>query len=990
MRYSTFLVLLAVFSSAVAAEWVHYGGSFLRERSSVASPIDVDVVRWMRDYNGESLHNLPNFLVERGDFFYSQSGESIHQCPQTGICHDWVTKFDKMCGSVVWESKPAEGLLFGENRISDLLVIGNRVWVVVYRSTAPPQPYYLVEMDASTGARLNAYALADVGGYLHMLTDGTWIYTVSEGTVNGDPAILAKRFNLNTRTFGWQKTYRNDYGDWATLDPDAFPLLYNNQLIFITDHGHAVIPYIAYGPTRLYALNVNTGDAGWTHDLDYQPSDDSWSLGLFQHQGMLFVNRFIYSPIGGTHKISAHSAADGSLVWGPLEHVAPVGTAQNGVIYTAGTAFGDSAGRTPMRALNALTGAQVWQKNRACYHPTFIDAATDELLCMTSPMGGETVSIVRTNPANGNSIDSNTFSFTIGSPEWRWEMPIMFESGTPMTVFQNGAQLVKLGGNAYVPALTSIVVSPPSATVYIADTQQFTAKCYDQCGIEMSCPSPVTWSVLNGAIGSITQAGLFTGLSPGMTKVRAAIGGIFGEADVTVLAKPACAVCTADSQCSSGRCRTVLLGATKRCAPDATSCVVDLAANCPRPDGWVECINPSTYYTCHVGVWDGPDSCATSSLGCNVPPESPAEHASPPNFCGFELQGFSCSPGIGGGCSPIAPSCTDCGPFVSALTYQSCLSGLPACDTGCGALCNEDSDCAAGACVGNFFRPYSCDGPTCSCSYGAPVCTVGECGAECDAGTPCGSGTCDLASCICVANTAPHADADAAGLGYSGDQFIPVDLDGRVWDDDAGDLIEDAGWHTPNADCTISGQGFIPPLGSASDIQTTAQITCDYGGDKTVVLRAFDGELWGQGTASVVLNGPTPPPPPPPPSATPATQNASIVFLTCPRLTYANETNVTLQCLNESLPCDTGGIMLTGAPNDFYGFVGFGGFIYSVETVLDGEYHLVAYAQGVGTASCTVNRVGLKEVSAPDVSPLLAVLLAPLALLLARKMKGRR
>ncbi|MFH1107251.1 MAG: PQQ-binding-like beta-propeller repeat protein [Candidatus Micrarchaeota archaeon] len=174
----------------------------------------------------------------------------------------------------------------------------------------------------------------------------------------------------------------------------------------------------------------------------------------------------------------------------------------------------------------------------------------------------------------------------------------------------------------------------------------------------------------------------------------------------------------------------------------------------------------------------------------------------------------------------------------------------------------------------------------------------------------------------------------------------------------------------------LQGLGILFPNGASADY--TAPFQAASGS-----IRASVGILFGDAQVSVSETGVVTPPP----AGPPAVQKASIIFLSCPRLTYANETNITLQCLNQSLPCDTAGIMLTGAPNDFYGFVGTGGFVYSVETVLDGEYHLVAYAEGVGSASCTMNRVCLKEVSAPDVSPLLAVLLAPLALLLARKLK---
>ena len=85
------------------------------------------------------------------------------------------------------------------------------------------------------------------------------------------------------------------------------------------------------------------------------------------------------------------------------------------------------------------------------------------------------------------------------------------------------------------PVLTSITVSPSSASVSTGGTQQFTAPGLDQFGNPMSPQPTFTWSVSGG--GTISSSGLFTaGSTAGgpFTVTAAASGGVSGTASVTV------------------------------------------------------------------------------------------------------------------------------------------------------------------------------------------------------------------------------------------------------------------------------------------------------------------------------------------------------------------------------------------------------------------------------------------------------------------------
>ncbi|CAD6494936.1 MAG: Bacterial Ig-like domain (group 2) [Candidatus Argoarchaeum ethanivorans] len=86
------------------------------------------------------------------------------------------------------------------------------------------------------------------------------------------------------------------------------------------------------------------------------------------------------------------------------------------------------------------------------------------------------------------------------------------------------------------PVLTSIEVSPQTATLNITETQQFTTTAKDQYGNTM--PGIIfTWSSSNTATGVINQNGLFTANAPGTTTVKAANGSINGTASVVVIFK---------------------------------------------------------------------------------------------------------------------------------------------------------------------------------------------------------------------------------------------------------------------------------------------------------------------------------------------------------------------------------------------------------------------------------------------------------------------
>ncbi|MFH1884819.1 MAG: Ig-like domain-containing protein [Planctomycetota bacterium] len=89
-----------------------------------------------------------------------------------------------------------------------------------------------------------------------------------------------------------------------------------------------------------------------------------------------------------------------------------------------------------------------------------------------------------------------------------------------------------------VPVLTTIEVLPSTVTLYVGETQQFTATGKDQYGESIDTGS-ITWESSNEAVGTVDPTGLFEAGAEGTTTVSATSGGVVGYADVTVQETPA-------------------------------------------------------------------------------------------------------------------------------------------------------------------------------------------------------------------------------------------------------------------------------------------------------------------------------------------------------------------------------------------------------------------------------------------------------------------
>jgi hypothetical protein len=133
-------------------------------------------------------------------------------------------------------------------------------------------------------------------------------------------------------------------------------------------------------------------------------------------------------------------------------------------------------------------------------------------------------------PSTNITTDMATYSYTftmsnVTNPAAR----VVFNLGNnSAAVMIDNVKLVEI---SEPPVLTSIVVSPSTATVVVGTTQQFTATGYDQFGAVYAITPG--WTVSGG--GSISTSGLFTSQTVGGPyTISASAQGISGTASVTV------------------------------------------------------------------------------------------------------------------------------------------------------------------------------------------------------------------------------------------------------------------------------------------------------------------------------------------------------------------------------------------------------------------------------------------------------------------------
>lgn len=86
------------------------------------------------------------------------------------------------------------------------------------------------------------------------------------------------------------------------------------------------------------------------------------------------------------------------------------------------------------------------------------------------------------------------------------------------------------------PVVTTVAVSPTSATLQPGGTRAFSATAYDQHGYPMS--ASFAWSSSNPSVATVSSSGTATAVAPGSATITATAGGKSAGAAVTVQSPP--------------------------------------------------------------------------------------------------------------------------------------------------------------------------------------------------------------------------------------------------------------------------------------------------------------------------------------------------------------------------------------------------------------------------------------------------------------------
>jgi hypothetical protein len=237
-------------------------------------------------------------------------------------------------------------------------------------------------------------------------------------------------------------------------------------------------------------------------------------------------------------QFATNLAAQPTFTWS----VSGGGTINPSGLFTAGTTAGTYTVTTRSGSVSKTASVTVASPNTA---PTIATAAS----ASPNPVTGTTATLSALG-ADDNGESNLTYTWaTTGTPP----AAVTFSANGTNAAKNTRATFTKAGsytlrvtlkdaGNLTATSsvamtvnqtLTSVVLSPTSASIPISTTRQFTATARDQFTASLATQPTFTWSV--SGVGTITTSGLFTaGTTAGSSTVTAASGGVKGTASVTV------------------------------------------------------------------------------------------------------------------------------------------------------------------------------------------------------------------------------------------------------------------------------------------------------------------------------------------------------------------------------------------------------------------------------------------------------------------------
>ncbi|OAI46317.1 hypothetical protein AYO44_11490 [Planctomycetaceae bacterium SCGC AG-212-F19] len=400
-----------------------------------------------------------------------------------------------------------------------------------------------------------------------------WYY--SNGTPFIDGAFL-EGFGGYTDTYNWRLSMnrgldltRNDkiviMQPYSSGNQQQLDFLIGTYLLLKGDHTYLAINGTSYYPE--YQLTI--GAPTTAIPSASQGVDGYLWNGVYRRDfqnGFVLVNpgSTTYSlNLGGTYQLvqgngggalsDSQLDANGNYIGGSL-------TYQNvGNITLVG-------GSAAIFLKTTTTNAAPTVANAASASPSQVAGNTTTLSALGADDGGEaslSYTWSSSGPAavgfsgNGSNAAKNTTATFTKAGSYSFTVTIQDAGGLSVT---------SSVGVTVNQTLTSITVSPASATMVNGGTKQFAASAFDQFGQALSVAPAFTWSIASG-IGTVSTTGLYTAPASGTGSavVQAASGAVSAIASVTVQAAvtaPSIATQPTSTTVTSGQSVTFSVGAS--------------------------------------------------------------------------------------------------------------------------------------------------------------------------------------------------------------------------------------------------------------------------------------------------------------------------------------------------------------------------------------------------------------------------------------------
>jgi hypothetical protein len=312
------------------------------------------------------------------------------------------------------------------------------------------------------------------------------------------------------------------------------------------------VPDVAYdgssnSPFAVYDTSVYTG---WLQVYGTSAGAPQWAaLIAIADQGRSLLGKTSLDGASQTLP-DLYALGPGNANYSTYFH--DVTTGSNGG-YAAGTGY-DLVTGLGAPVANQIVASLVGSSSSTGQGPTVASPAG----ATPNPVTGTTTSLgVRgSDPAGASTL---TYTWSVTSGPAGAATPTFSVNGTnaaqdtTATFYQAGSYTflatIKDGGGLTATSsvtvtvnqtLTSVAVTPGSASLADGSTQQFSASALDQFGKAMSTQPSWTWSVAAGGLGTVSGTGLYTAPSSGSgtDTIRAAGGGLTGSATASFGSAP--------------------------------------------------------------------------------------------------------------------------------------------------------------------------------------------------------------------------------------------------------------------------------------------------------------------------------------------------------------------------------------------------------------------------------------------------------------------